>query len=207
MAAVMGMPTVDTLKFIDKDEAWVRFETLYGAAMLDAVDENPFPASLEITLDQKTAAETGIDSVQRAFEQIPGVEAVTLSAEWLSTLKKFSAIFMGSMWVIVPVLLLALHFMIANTVKLTIYARKDLIKNMYYVGATDRYIKTPFVMEGILQGMIGGVIAIAGLYLLKMSLYHFSLYWGSWYYSLAIFSVGVFFGWIGSMSAVRRFLV
>ena len=57
-------------------------------------------------------------------------------------------------------LLLTLHFMISNTIKLTIYARKELMRNMHIVGATDIFIKMPFIIEGILQGLMGGLVAV-----------------------------------------------
>jgi cell division transport system permease protein len=82
---------------------------------------------------------------------------------------------------------------------------------MRYVGATDFYIKMPFILEGMLQGMIGGLLAIAGLILVKLVLAPMQLHWGLWlgprFLFFVIFCIGVLFGWIGSMSAVRKFLL
>lgn len=204
---IQELPSVESAVLIGKQEAWDQFEKLYGPEMLDAVDENPLPASLEITLTQEYLYSQTTDTLKKALEQLEGIEGIYYSQEWLAVLKKFRRMFIWGAILIVPALILALHFMISNTVKLTIYARKDLITNMHYVGATELYIKTPFVLEGILQGMIGGIFAVMGLSILKLFLYHFSFFWGEWYFSPAIFSIGVLFGWIGSMSAVRRFLV
>ena len=106
------------------------------------------------------------------------------------------------------IVLVGLYFMIANTIKLTIYARKELVHNMHFVGATNTYIKMPFIMEGILQGIIGGLFAVGllgGLKMATVSVIH--LWWGPWFSFLIIFIVGALFGFIGSMSAVRKFLV
>lgn len=207
VSRIQALPLVDSVFFVNKEDAWNRFEKLYGSEMLDAVDENPLPSSIDITLHKEFVYGGGADAFKRELEQFDGIEGIQYSQEWLAVLRRFNRIFIGSAIVIVPLLLLALLFMISNTVKLTIYARRDLITNMYYVGATDLYIKMPFIMEGILQGMIGGMIAIMGLSLLKLFLFHFSLYWGTAYFSLVIFSIGVLFGWIGSIGAVQRFLV
>ncbi len=203
---IRSLPAVDSVFFVDKNEAWRRFELLYGTRMLEAVDENPLPASLEIMLNKKYMYHSVSDDFKKELEQFKGIEGIKYSQEWLNTLRRFNRVFTWGIVIIVPFLLLALHFMIANTVKLTIYARKDLITNMHYVGATQFYIQTPFVFEGILQGVIGGFIAVVGLALLKLFLYHFLLDWGDKYLYLIIFSIGVVFGWIGSMRAVRRFL-
>ena len=198
---------VDSLHLVGKDEAWKEFEKNYGSEMLDAVDENPLPARLDITLNEKIVYSNAIETIKRKLQRFNGIDGINYSYELLEVLKKLNRIFLWGAVLIVPFLLLALHFMISNTVKLTIYARKDLIINMQYVGATDFFIRTPFVLEGIVQGMIGGVFGIAGLSVLKLFLYRFSLYWGEWQFFPAIFLVGVLFGWIGSMSAVRRFLI
>jgi cell division transport system permease protein len=198
---------VDSLYLVGKDEAWWEFENNYGAEMLDAINENPLPARLDITLSRKQTYSDAVDTLKRKLQQFSGIEGVNYLGELLSKLEKFNTIFVWGTSIIVVVLLLALHFMIANTVKLTIYARKDLIVNMQYVGATDLFIKTPFVLEGVLQGMIGGVAGIFFLSVLKLFLYRFSLYWGDWYFFPALFFVGVLFGWLGSTSAVRRFLI
>lgn len=198
---------VDSLRLVGKDEAWKEFERNYGSEMLDAVDENPLPARLDITLNEKIVYSNAIETIKSKLQQFNGIDGINYSYELLEVLKKLNRIFLWGAVLIVPFLLLALHFMISNTVKLTIYARKDLIINMQYVGATDFFIRTPFVLEGILQGMIGGVFGITGLSVLKLFLYRFSLYWGEWHFFPAIFLVGVLFGWIGSMSAVRRFLI
>ena len=198
---------VDSLHLVGKDEAWKEFEKNYGSEMLDAVDENPLPARLDITLNEKIVYSNEIETIKRKLQRFNGIDGINYSYELLEVLKKLNRIFLWGAVLIVPFLLLALHFMISNTVKLTIYARKDLIINMQYVGATGFFIRTPFVLEGLLQGTIGGVFGITGLSVLKLFLYRFSLYWGEWQFFPAIFLVGVLFGWIGSMSAVRRFLI
>jgi cell division transport system permease protein len=199
---------VNVVTVVTKQVAWNTFKNQYGSAMLEAVEQNPFPASLEISLKEDLLYVSKPDSLKRAIEKLPGIEEVQFAYEWLGFLRKIQNIFIWITLILVPILIIALHAMIANTIKLTIYARKDIITNMRYVGATDFYIKTPFILEGMLQGSLGALVASIGIFILKVVLLHFSFFWGAWYFLPVVFIViGVVFGCIGSMNAVRKFLV
>jgi cell division transport system permease protein len=194
--------------FVDKKEAWKRFKENYGAEMLNAVDDNPFPASIEISLKEQSQSIGGADGLKKELERIPAIEDISISHQWVQLLQRFKTYFMVITACAGFLLVLALHFMIANTIKLTIYARRELVRNMHFVGATDFYIRMPFIFEGMLQGFIGGLLAVSALFLLKFVLVsRIHILWGPWYSFLFIFTVGALFGCIGSMSAVRKFLV
>jgi cell division transport system permease protein len=208
LANIRKCTNVSGVNYIDKKEAWGRFKDAYGAAMLDAVDDNPFPASVEISLSERSQSITATTDLQREIEKIPGIEDVRISKQWVSFLQRFRDYFLLSSGFIAILLMAALHLMISNTIKLTIYARKELVRNMHFVGATPLYIKMPFIFEGILQGVIGGVIANGLVWFVKIVVAsRIQLTWGPWYLFLIIFAVGALFGCIGSMSAVRKFLV
>jgi cell division transport system permease protein len=206
-AKIRKSPEVATAIIIDKNEAWNRFRELYGGAMLEAVDENPFPVSIELTLSERGQSSASVEALRNELSQIKGVEDVQLSRQWVMFLQRFRNYFLAATICVALALIVTLHFMIANTIKLTIYGRKELVRNMQFVGATGWYIKTPFLLEGMLQGGIGGAIGVIGLYIVKISLSHFPVAWGPWYLFLLLFPIGALFGCIGSMSAVRKFLV
>jgi cell division transport system permease protein len=199
---------VAKIQYVDKKAAWERFKEAYGSAMLDAVDDNPFPASVEISLNEKSQSLSVTADFQKEIEAMEGIEDLRISQQWVTFLQRFRAYFLMASVFIGLLLIVALHSMITNTIKLTIYARKELVHNMHFVGATNTYIKMPFILEGILQGIIGGVISNVILWLVKMAVAsRLHLAWGPWYSFLIIFAVGALFGCIGSMSAVRKFLV
>ncbi len=204
---VADLPSVASVSVITKEAAWERFEALYGSEMLDAVDENPLPASMELTLDTDGRSKEDVERLKKRLEGLPGIDGVHYSKEWIKALERIRAWFRWGTAVIAPLLILALLFTIGNTVKLTIYARRELVSNMHYVGATDTYIRMPFILEGMLQGMVGALIGIAALSIVRLLTSQFSFYWGPWYFSSAIFVTGVVFGCFGSLSAVRKFLV
>jgi cell division transport system permease protein len=208
VSRVKACSAVARATFIDKKEAWKRFQDAYGARMLDAVDDNPLPASIEISLAQHAQSIDATSELQKELEEIPGIEEVQVSQQWLRLLQRFKTYFFMVSIGLGLVLIFALHFMIANTIKLTIYARKELVHNMHFVGATDLYIKMPFILEGVVQGIVGASLAVVALYSVRFSLFpNFHIFWGPWYSVLVIFPVGALFGCIGSMSAVRKFLV
>jgi cell division transport system permease protein len=161
LSRVKACPQVLTVRYVDKREAWDRFKGAYGSAMLDAVDDNPLPASIEISLKEKSQSVAQALAFQKELEKISGIEEIRVSKQWVSFLQRFRGYFLLASVCIGMFLVVGLHFMIANTIKLTIYARKELVRNMHFVGATNGYIKMPFILEGILQGIIGGVLAVA----------------------------------------------
>jgi cell division transport system permease protein len=207
VARVRECPQVATAVLVDKKEAWKRFKDLYGGAMLESIDDNPFPVSVELTLRQRSQSPAATEALKKQLELIAGVEDIQLSQQWVTLLEKFRNYFLVSTVCVALLLIVALHFMIANTIKLTIYGRKELVRNMHFVGATEWYIKMPFVFEGMLQGIIGGALGVIVLYIVKISLRHFPVSWGPWWLFLLLFPIGALFGCIGSMSAVRKFLV
>jgi cell division transport system permease protein len=208
ISRIKACPQVASAVYIDKNAAWKRFENAYGTTMLSAVDENPFPASVEISLAQYAQSTASAEELQKQIEEIPGIEDIQVSQQWVKLLQRFKTYFFIGTIGIGLILIFALHFMIANTIKLTIYARRELVHNMHFVGATDFYIKMPFILEGIVQGVVGACMAAVALYFVKffcMSNVH--IYWGHWYLFPFLFPLGALFGCIGSMSAVRKFLV
>jgi len=203
---VKKMPGVKNVVFMSKDSAWASFEELYGSDMLEAVDENPFPASLNIVLHESSQSAGAAALLQEQVSALAGIESVRYSKEWLETIKRMRDRFYIISAAAGLIIMLALHSIITNTIKLTIYARKDLVRNMHYVGATDLFIKMPFLLEGMLQGFIGGALCVCAMVAARVLLGHISI---NWYFSYLPFIVliGVFFGWLGSWLAVRKFLV
>lgn len=204
---ITSLESVKNVKIISKDSAWERFSELYGEEMLEAVDDNPLPVSLEIYLKEDDRSQ---EAVQRVTDVISGyreIESVRYSHEWIDLLAQFQFIFLITAVIIGGAMMLILYLMISNTIRLTIYARRDLVAHMQVVGATDFFIKMPFILEGILQAIIGGILYIIVMGILRLLLFKFPIYWGPHSLPLIIIFIGVVFGWFGSARAVRKFLV
>jgi cell division transport system permease protein len=203
---IKKMPGVRDVVFLCKDSAWARFEAMYGTELLEAVDENPFTASLDILLYESSQTAEAVAELQEKISVLAGIESIRYSKEWLDYIKCLRDRFYIISIAAGLIIFLALHSIISNTIKLTIYARKDLVRNMHYVGATDMFIKMPFLLEGMLQGLIGGVLCVCVMVAARFLLANIAI---NWYFGYLPFIVliGVFFGWLGSGLAVRKFLV
>lgn len=209
---ISQMQQVDKVSFISKDTAWERFAKIHGSEILESVEENPLPASLEIFLLKQFQSGEGADALQQNLKSLSGIESVRYSHEWINLIEKFRWYFGMTVMVIIVIMLIVLYLLVSNSIKLTIYARNELVRNMHLVGATRLFINMPFILEGMLQGFAGAAICVLILLFFKGSLIHLPIIWESETFSFTkiiagIFSTGVFFGWFGSFSAVRKHLV
>lgn len=207
---VRELTSVRRVEYIDKESAWKRFAELYGSEMLESVDDNPLPAHLEIYFREDRRSQEDAQRLADVVGSYDEIESVRYSREWIDLVEKFRILFAVVATVIAVVIIFILYFMISNTIKLTIYARKELVTHMQVVGATAFFIEMPFILEGLLQGFIGGILSVLAmgvLRLLVLLFFSFDIYWGPhWLPGFFIF-IGVLFGWLGSAGAVRKFIV
>ena len=160
-------PGVAITQFISKDDAMKNLRRKLGerAGLLDGLKQNPLPASLEITLSRNSTDDILPYKLKKSLERINAVDEVQYSQEWIrrfqvimEAIKIIGMIFGG-------LLFLAAIFIIINTIKLTIYSRKEEIEILKLVGATNRFVKTPFIIEGSIQGLLGGTVALLILFI------------------------------------------
>ncbi len=149
---------VESVGFVTKDEAMERFKDRLGdqKTLLDALDEtNPLPDSFEVTV-------TNPDLVKNAaekMEKIDGVECAKYGQDVMEHLFEITRLLRIFGFTLMLVLAFATLFIISNTIRLTVFARRKEIAIMKYVGATDWFIRWPFVMEGMVLGLFGSIIA------------------------------------------------
>jgi cell division transport system permease protein len=205
---IKKLPEVKNINIVNKQAAWERFKSTNDSMLLSAVDENPFPVSIEISFYEKYLKESQLQNFYNNVKNINGIEDVVLSNQEIKKLNKYKNLFFSGALFFCIILVIASNVMIGNTIKLTIYARRELIRNMHYVGATKTYIKLPFIFEGILQGIIGGLLGGILLISLKASVSVFFPITGSWFHIIFLSTlIGAIFGWLGSLFAVRKFLI
>ena len=130
---------------------------------MDGLDDNPLPASYEVRLRPTPAARAGVDALGARLRAMPGVADVRYDRQWLDASgRRRSTSFAALGLVLGLVLTLAAALTVANVVRLALFARRDEIEIMQLVGAPQAYIRGPFVMEGVLQGGIGALLALVG---------------------------------------------
>ena len=161
-------PVVSAYEFITEEEALRRFHSYYpGMKQLTGdLDTNPFPASFEVTVRKEFQNKASVQELVALLRNAKHVEDVEYDQEWIDRIEfiirfvQIVGIFFGG------ILMFTATFSIGNVIKLMVLSRKDEIEIMRLVGATNSFIKGPFLTEGILQGLIGGVAAVGCLYLL-----------------------------------------
>lgn len=155
---------VASYEFVSKADALARFKQMFGdlAPTADALATNPLPASFEVRL-QPTSQGEAVEGLAVKLRAMPGVADVRYDRQWLDRLLSLVALVRRIGFVLGAILTLAAALTVANVVRLALFARRDEIEIMELVGAPRSYIRGPFVMEGILQGGAGGVLALAFL--------------------------------------------
>ena len=208
--------------FVSKAEALEEQKEFMGdkGYLLNGLeDDNPLPASFRIKVDSLEQMSYVVDEL-RYFKGVESVSAPTDLARTLTGVEK-TLLVLGS--IIIGILIVASAVVISNTIRLTLYARSREIRIMKYVGATDAFIRLPFVVEGITIGVISAALAFGVLALIYESLGTMfggsGISWltgvsttlvpfsGLWKWVLGSFlAFGVVLGAFGSGSSIRRYL-
>jgi cell division transport system permease protein len=176
--------------------------------MLSDLDTNPFPASLEVTLNSGQRSADAVHHVASLVGDYPFVEDVRYGQDWLDKVYLLRRV-AGAAAVVVGVAFAAVAALIIGAaIRLAIFARRDEIAIMRLVGATDWFIRRPFLLEGLLTGVLGSLLAIPATY----AVYYFlsdavvELEWMPQTWVILGVLGGALFGTYASARAVRNHL-
>ena len=202
---------VSSAEYISPEEATKIFQDDFGEGAEVFFDEPFLPASIRVRVESRYSNPDSLQALITEFESWNRVSEVVFNAPVLAQVHENLSMLNSTGLVIGAVVVLAAIFLVANTIRLTIYARRLLIRTMKLVGATDTFIRRPFIVEGIMQGLIAGLVAsalVVGVYsLLATYLPQLSLSTLLMIILAAGVTVaGVGLGWMGSALAVRRFI-
>jgi len=152
-------------EFVSKAEALTRFKQTFGdlAAAIDSAGENPLPASYEVRLQASARGPQAVEALAQRLRPLSGVADVRYDAQWLDRLLGAVSVIRSVGFVVAFILTIAAALTVANVVRLALHARRDELDIMELVGAPTVYVKGPFVMEGILQGGVGALLALLAL--------------------------------------------
>lgn len=217
--SILALPGSSRVSYISRDEAFKRFKSrLRGQeTLLEGVPSEVLPTSFEISLKSSQRDSAGVEAFVTSLRQLPGIYEVQYGEEWVRRFNSFLnfARLVGAL--LGGFLVVAVVFIVSNTIKLTIYARRDELEVMSLVGATRFFIKAPFLIEGIIQGAVGSLLAL----LLLLGLYEVFLHnAGSFLtfnptsglsflpmeYGGGIVMAGIFLGFLGSLTSLKRFI-
>ena len=214
---INGLPGAEITGYVSKEKAEVDLIAALGeqAGLLDGITSNPLPASFEITFKDRKEHQIDPKRIKVFLEQLEGVDEVQYSEQWLERFEgliymlKLGGLIVGGLFSV------AVLFIITNTIKLTIYSRRDEIEIFKLVGATDWFVKMPFLIEGAIQGVLSGFIALLILFLayslFSLKTVHIfglpvmDIVFLPYGYMLLIFIFSLLLGLTGSFIAVGRF--
>jgi len=196
------------VRFISKDSAAAIFLAEVGEDIRTLTGENPLPPSFRLNVGSEYLRYGVFDSLVGAVGSMPGVDEVTARREYLLALLKYRRM-IWAVHISAGVLILGIALLlIVNVIKLSIHSRKKSIEVMKLVGATNRFIRRPFIVEGFFDGIIGGGAGCA--------LSYGSIIWFGYlldihiaapaYFYPAMVGAGGCLGIAGSIAAVRKYL-
>jgi len=211
---IARMENVSKTKFIDKDDAIKEYQNKLREDLYDYMlgDGNPFPNAVDVTLEdlgkydetmKKITAMDGVDSVRDTREI---ANKLTSLNELVST---------ASLWIVIALVLVSV-FIISNSIRMTMYSRRFEISIMKSVGATNTFVRIPFIVEGMMIGFISGVVSSAVLILIydalantvhnivAMEFIPYSQV--AWWMTLVFIGAGILIGALGSMVSIGRYL-
>lgn len=212
-------PEIESSRLITAQQALEEFKNQsgFGAAM-DILSDNPLPASILLHLKTSHDQPELIENLVRELEANPEVDLAQWDMAWIKRLHVILRLVQRSVLILAALLVLAVIIIISNTIRLAIMNRRDEIEIMKLIGATDSFIRRPFLYGGVLQGLLGalcaGAIVSACVGLLQdpigelVSLYHgdFSTTGLDPRSFFTLLLAGSALGWLAARAAVGRYL-
>lgn len=214
-STVEGYPEVKEVTYISKDDALERYKEIFAESpdLYEGLSADALPASLEVQLNDSSNS----DAVASKLEAEGTFEDLRYPQQTIERVNEFLGYITWAMRGATALFLVASVLLIFNTIRLSIFARRKEIEVMKLVGASDGFVRTPFVLEGLVQGLIGA--AIAALVVLwansafvswaQEQVPYFAVSSGAVnlpFVLLVLLAVGISVGVIGSYLSVRRFM-
>ena len=201
-------PAARQITYVTKREAWDEMaRELGGDELLRAVGENPLPASFRVKLQPAYLHFAAMDSISQAVSQAAGVEEVQFGGQWIRRLDRFLETLRTTGIGIAAVVAAVVLFVVANAIRLTVVARRDIHRVMLLLGASRRFIRSPLILEGALVSALAAATALGLTYLLVLGLANRFIVlpeFLSWQWMLAFVGVAAVLGMFGSALALTR---
>ncbi len=203
---------VQSIAIVTKEDALKIYQEQFDENLIDIFGYNPLPNSAVVNIEKYGNTEVEVEPLITNLWEIPNVEEVVYEGTLIKRVEYFYNTIIKIVSYISIGLLVITIIVISNTVKLSVYAKQDLILNLKSIGATKMFIKTPFIIEGILDGIIGAIIAIIVLLIAARSgntyiadLLSFKILFNI-YGMVWLMAIAIIIGLIGSYRGIRVLL-
>jgi len=195
--------------YVSKQQAWTEFSQSVGdPELLEAVGENPLPASLRVKLRPELTNAASMEVVSKQVTEFPEVEDVRYGAEWVRRLEDLNRALRTGAMLAGIIVAVAIVFLMYTTLRLMVTARRGLVEIMSRLGASDRFIATPFVIEAVLVAAVSALVALGLLYGAQQAIAArlLSVSFLPWTWAAGFFGATVALAWLAAQLALARVL-
>ena len=209
---------IQDVRFIPKSKALqlLKKQMKRQSSLFENLKENPLPDAFEIRLIASSQNQDKVEIIATRIESFPQVDEVEYGKRWLGRFTNFFNLFRFTGYAMGGLFFMAAVLIVANTIRLMLYSRREEVEIMRLVGATDRFIKAPFYIQGLIQGTFGGIIGITILFITFMFISSsVDQGFSPGLFTIKFLSPGAFFGiilcsmfvgWIGCYISLKQFL-
>ena len=209
---------IQDARFIPKSKALqlLKKQMKRQSSLFENLKENPLPDAFEIRLIASSQNQDKVEIIATRLESFPQVDEVEYGKRWLGRFTNFFNLFRLTGYAMGGLFFMATVLIVANTIRLMLYSRREEVEIMRLVGATDRFIKAPFYIQGLIQGAFGGIIGITILFITFMFISSsVDQGFSPGLFTIKFLSPGAFFGiilcsmfvgWIGCYISLKQFL-
>jgi cell division transport system permease protein len=199
-----GEPT-----YVTREQAWQDLSQQIGDPdLLSGIEDNPLPASLRVRLKPELLNYSAMEQAAKQVLEFPEVEDVRYGADYIRRLDEFSAGVTTAAWAAGALVALAIVLVLYNTLRLTVVARRQQVEIMLRLGASDRFIATPYVLEASIHTLMAAAVALLLVLALQQALTPrlAGLTFLPWVWSLSFVGVALAVAWVASAAALTRIL-
>ena len=204
---------VNSITIISKKDAERIFKSQFGDDILSILGYNPLPISCVINLKKDWPTRIDLKPIISSLRKYREVDEINHQGKLISRIENYYETFLKVMVIIVSITLIIAVFIISNTVRLTVLSKKELIKSLQLIGATKWFVKGPFIIEGLVHGLIATVLSLYTIIgILNFSKYliydltRFDIYYDQLFIFQVLLSLSMLVGFVGANRAISRFL-
>lgn len=214
---IQGIYGIEDARFVSKEEALkqLKDQMKRQSSILMNIEENPLPDAFEVRMIASSQHLEDVEILAKQLESIPWVDEVEYGQKWLGRFTNILNLFRLTGYAMGGIFFMAAVFIVANTIRLALYSRREEVEIMRLVGATDSFIKAPFYLEGLIQGALGGIIGLAALFAaFKLISSNIEQGFSSNFFTIRFLSPeifssmllgSIFVGWLGCYLSLKQF--
>lgn len=214
---IQGIYGIEDARFVSKEEALkqLKDQMKRQSSILMNIEENPLPDAFEVRMIASSQHLEDVEILAKQLESIPWVDEVEYGQKWLGRFTNILNLFRLTGYAMGGIFFMAAVFIVANTIRLALYSRREEVEIMRLVGATDSFIKAPFYLEGLIQGALGGIIGLAALFVaFKLISSNIEQGFSSNFFTIRFLSPeifssmllgSIFVGWLGCYLSLKQF--